>query len=172
MEISYNGRKAVAPVWDVGPWNTKDNYWDAEREIFKDLHRFTPQVNAAFFDNYNDGKDQYGRLVLYPAAIELARRNLLGRRRDEGIRLGRCDLPLGGCSSLPGADAKSDPKGRPETSAHFRAKHGAHTTTGANPTPTPTPIPKTWYFAEGQPMSLSTPGCFSRIRTPSRLTPR
>ena len=25
-----NGRCAFAPVWDVGPWNTKDDYWNAE----------------------------------------------------------------------------------------------------------------------------------------------
>ncbi len=27
IELFYAGNRLVAPVWDVGPWNTKDPYW-------------------------------------------------------------------------------------------------------------------------------------------------
>ena len=32
MTIKYQGRVATAPVWDIGPWNIRDNYWDLSRE--------------------------------------------------------------------------------------------------------------------------------------------
>src|SRR6476660_3944835 len=28
VKLEYEGRTVIAPVWDVGPWNTDDNYWD------------------------------------------------------------------------------------------------------------------------------------------------
>ncbi len=74
VRLKYNGRETTAPVWDVGPWNTKDNYWDppADRELFKDLPRFFPQALAAWRDGHNAGRDQFGRWVTYPAAIDIA----------------------------------------------------------------------------------------------------
>src|SRR5690606_18208990 len=33
-----------APVWDVGPWNTKDDYWNADREMWQDLPQGTPEA--------------------------------------------------------------------------------------------------------------------------------
>ena len=42
------GRCAFAPVWDVGPWNTRDDYWNAEkREQWRDLPPGVPQAQAA-----------------------------------------------------------------------------------------------------------------------------
>ncbi|MCL5257113.1 MAG: hypothetical protein M1319_04875 [Chloroflexi bacterium] len=70
--ISYKGRRAIAPVWDVGPWNTHDNYWDMERQVFQDLPLGLPEAQTAFFDGYNDGKDERGRTVMSPAAIDIA----------------------------------------------------------------------------------------------------
>ena len=68
------GRCAFAPVWDVGPWNTRDDYWNASdrRQEWRDLPRGLPQAQAAKEDGYNDGKDQFGRTVLNPAGIDLA----------------------------------------------------------------------------------------------------
>ena len=39
-----NGRCAFAPVWDIGPWNTKDDYWNPgpQRQQFKDLPQGVP----------------------------------------------------------------------------------------------------------------------------------
>ncbi|SHE47941.1 hypothetical protein [Streptoalloteichus hindustanus] len=67
-----NGRCEWAPVWDVGPWNTKDDHWNAEREMWQDLPRGLPQAQAAYEDGHNGGKDQFGRTVRNPAGIDLA----------------------------------------------------------------------------------------------------
>jgi hypothetical protein len=63
-----------APVWDVGPWNTRDDYWNApdKRQMWRDLPRGTPQSQAAEQDGYNGGLDQFGRVVRNPAGIDLA----------------------------------------------------------------------------------------------------
>ena len=69
-----NGRCAYAPVWDVGPWNTRDDYWNGpdRRQDWRDLPRGVPQAQAAKAANHNRGKDQFGRPVRNPAGIDLA----------------------------------------------------------------------------------------------------
>jgi hypothetical protein len=64
----------TAPVWDVGPWNTKDDYWNpsATRQMWKDLPQGRPEAQAARLDGYNGGRDQFGRVVANPAGIDLA----------------------------------------------------------------------------------------------------
>jgi len=67
------GTSAEAPVKDTGPWNIRDNYWRAskDRSTWNDLSRCVPEAQAAFFDNYHRGKDQFGREVTNPAAIDI-----------------------------------------------------------------------------------------------------
>ncbi|MFI9642985.1 hypothetical protein ACIG87_23520 [Micromonospora sp. NPDC051925] len=67
-------RCEYAPVWDVGPWNTRDDYWNpaAVRENWKDLPQGLPEAQAAYQNGYHGGKDQFGRTVLNPAGIDLA----------------------------------------------------------------------------------------------------
>ncbi|NJP31704.1 hypothetical protein [Micromonospora thermarum] len=67
-------RCEYAPVWDVGPWNTRDDYWNLSsvRENWKDLPQGRPQAQAAYQYGYNGGRDQFGRTVLNPAGIDLA----------------------------------------------------------------------------------------------------
>lgn len=69
-----NGRCAFAPVWDVGPWNTRDDYWNPPsiRQEWHDLPQGLPQAQAAYKNGYNEGKDQFDRTVLNPAGIDLA----------------------------------------------------------------------------------------------------
>ncbi|RKT57874.1 hypothetical protein [Saccharothrix australiensis] len=69
-----NGRCAWAPVWDVGPWNTKDDYWNPPdtREMWRDLPQGKPQAQAAHQDGYHGGKDETGREVTNPAGLDLA----------------------------------------------------------------------------------------------------
>ncbi|MFL6123464.1 hypothetical protein [Actinophytocola sp.] len=69
-----NGRCAWAPVWDVGPWNTRDDYWAeaGQRQEWHDLPPGKPEAQAAHQDGYNGGKDQFGRRVANPAGIDLA----------------------------------------------------------------------------------------------------
>jgi hypothetical protein len=68
------GRCAFAPVWDVGPWNTRDDYWNPghQRQQWRDLPQGVPQAQAAHDRGYNGGKDQYDRKVANPAGIDLA----------------------------------------------------------------------------------------------------
>lgn len=68
-----NGRCAFAPVWDVGPWNTRDDYWNPShiRQSWGDLPQGVPQAQAAFDGDYNGGRDQFDREVLNPAGIDL-----------------------------------------------------------------------------------------------------
>lgn len=69
-----NGRCAWEPVWDIGPWNTTDDYWNlpAVRQSWRDLPQGLPQAQAAFQDGYNGGRDQFDRRVTNPAGIDLA----------------------------------------------------------------------------------------------------
>ncbi|WP_018335343.1 hypothetical protein [Actinomycetospora chiangmaiensis] len=67
-----NGRCTWAPVWDVGPWNVRDDYWNTDRQSFGDLRRGVPQAQAAHDDGYADGRDGFGRKVANPAGIDLA----------------------------------------------------------------------------------------------------
>ncbi|MBH8591895.1 SPOR domain-containing protein [Paenactinomyces guangxiensis] len=67
-------------VDEVGPWNTDDNYWDdnTKRRIYSKLCCTTQQLDpgipesyAAYYEGYNNGKDQFGRNVANPAGIDL-----------------------------------------------------------------------------------------------------
>jgi hypothetical protein len=68
------GKCATVPVWDVGPWNTDDDYWNAvpPRTTYTDLPQGMPQAQAAFQNKYNDGEDGLGRSVKNPAGIDVA----------------------------------------------------------------------------------------------------
>ena len=71
---SKTGRCTTTSVWDVGPWNTKDDYWNPSsvREMWKDLPQGKPESQAAYLEGYNGGYDQFGRAVANPAGIDLA----------------------------------------------------------------------------------------------------
>ena len=72
VQLSYRGRTTIAPVWDVGPWNTRDDYWNDAREGFGELPRWTSQAEAAFFGGHNGGRDGSGRFITVPTSIDLA----------------------------------------------------------------------------------------------------
>ncbi len=74
VRITYAGKSVVAPVWDVGPWNTRDDYWNSpsQRDMWQDLAQGMPEAQAAYQNGYNDGEDQFGRTVTNPAGIDLA----------------------------------------------------------------------------------------------------
>jgi hypothetical protein len=71
---SDQGRCEWAPVWDVGPWNTTDDYWNSPhaRQSWRDLPQGRPQAQAAYRDRHNGGRDQFDRQVRNPAGIDLA----------------------------------------------------------------------------------------------------
>lgn len=72
VELVNGSRSVRVPVLDVGPWNTRDDWWhDTLRETFSDLPRGTPEALAAFRDGYNGGLDGSDRKVLNGAGIDL-----------------------------------------------------------------------------------------------------
>ncbi len=72
VRLTYKGTSIVVPVWDVGPWNTEDNYWDPpEERHFKGLPQGMPAAEAAYFDGYNNGQDGFGRDVRSPAGLDI-----------------------------------------------------------------------------------------------------
>ncbi|HEB12188.1 MAG TPA: hypothetical protein ENI11_00740 [Actinobacteria bacterium] len=78
IDLDY-GAKSVrnVKILEVGPWNIDDNYWNdagaqaRPRRLYTDLPKGMPEAQAAFFDDYNGGKDHLGRVVLNPAGIDL-----------------------------------------------------------------------------------------------------
>jgi hypothetical protein len=87
VSISRGNRATKARVKEVGPWNIRDNYWQSgkHRDMWDNLPRCTPQAEAAYFKNYNNGKDQFGRKVLNPAGVDLTPRvaSRLGLKKHE-----------------------------------------------------------------------------------------
>lgn len=71
VRVTYKGRSAVLPVWDVGPWNTRDDYWSPTRR-YGDLPIGVPMAQAAAQDGYNRGRDERGRRVRLPNGIDIA----------------------------------------------------------------------------------------------------
>ncbi len=67
------GKRTVRPrIKEVGPWNTNDAYWRApKRRVWQNLPRCQPEAQAAYFREYNRGKDEFGREVLNPAGVDL-----------------------------------------------------------------------------------------------------
>jgi hypothetical protein len=72
--IEYKGRSVAIPVWDIGPWNVRDNYWDSShrRDMWNDLPPGRPQSAAAYYEAYNGGRDGFGRRILSPASIDIS----------------------------------------------------------------------------------------------------
>ncbi len=76
IAISYKKGAAVT-VGEAGPWNIDDTFWASAsdptpRRMFADLAIGMPEAQAAYFNGYNGGLDQYGRKVTAPFAIDLA----------------------------------------------------------------------------------------------------
>jgi hypothetical protein len=76
VRLRRGGHHARARVKEVGPWNTRDNYWQSRRyrDMWDELPRCKPEAQAAYFNNYNRGRDQFGRKVLNPAGVDLTPR--------------------------------------------------------------------------------------------------
>ena len=77
VRLKYKDSVTVK-VGDSGPWNADDNYWSGiadpqPRRLFPDLPAGMPEAQAAYFDDYNNGKDQFDRTVTAPFGIDLAR---------------------------------------------------------------------------------------------------
>jgi LysM repeat protein len=138
--LSYDGA-ASAEVWESGPWNVEDNYWSSTsdpqpRRMFADLAVGMPEAQAAYFNGYNGGVDQYGRKVTAPFGIDLARKVSI----DIGLKPGNNDWinvsymwtsGWGGSKSAP-------PKAAPTATSGGDPPVAAGPTNTPGPTKTPT----------------------------------
>jgi len=70
VRITYQGRSTVVPVYDVGPYSARDDYWDSAREGYPNLERGWPQDHAAYYEGYNGGRADKG-YVRYPSAMDV-----------------------------------------------------------------------------------------------------
>ena len=76
VKLTYTSTSTIK-LWDCGPWNIDDGYWNSAahperpRRMFADLPMGTPEAEAAYYNGYNGGKDQYGRTVIVPCGIDL-----------------------------------------------------------------------------------------------------
>jgi hypothetical protein len=89
--LSYK-KSTSARVGESGPWNVDDTYWatiydPTPRRMFADLPLGMPEAQAAYFNGYNGGLDQYGRVVTGPFGIDLARQVSI----DIGLEPGKND---------------------------------------------------------------------------------
>ena len=78
VNVAYKGANATVKVLEAGPWNLDDTYWatindPTPRRMFTDLPLGIPEAQAAYFDGYNGGLDQFDRIVTAPYGIDLAR---------------------------------------------------------------------------------------------------
>jgi hypothetical protein len=72
VKVEYNGKSLILPVWDVGPWNVSDNYWDPPHlRQWQGLPQGRPMAAAAFYDGYNGGNDGWGRKVGSPGGMDI-----------------------------------------------------------------------------------------------------
>ncbi len=71
VRVTYRGRSVVLPVWDVGPWNTHDEYWSPNRR-YGDLPVGKPMAQAAYEGGYGGGRDEFGRRIRMPNGIDIA----------------------------------------------------------------------------------------------------
>jgi hypothetical protein len=70
VRLSANGKSVVVPVWDNGPWNHHDDYWNEKRERYRDLPAGWPQDHAAYYEKHNKGQAERG-FVRFPSAVDI-----------------------------------------------------------------------------------------------------
>lgn len=70
VRVTYRGRSTVVPVYDVGPYSARDDYWDAQRDGYPQLERGWPQDHAAFYEGHNGGRADKG-YVRFPTAMDV-----------------------------------------------------------------------------------------------------
>ncbi len=70
VRLTYQGRSTVVPVYDVGPYSERDDFWDVKRDGYPDLERGWPVDHAAFYEGYNGGRTDKG-FVSHPTAVDV-----------------------------------------------------------------------------------------------------
>ncbi|MFV9503012.1 MAG: hypothetical protein AB4911_00455 [Oscillochloridaceae bacterium umkhey_bin13] len=70
VRLTYRDRSVVVPVYDVGPYSTRDDYWNVERRGFPQLERGWPMDHAAFYEGFNGQRAEKG-FVRFPTAVDV-----------------------------------------------------------------------------------------------------
>jgi len=70
VRVSYRGRSTVVPVYDVGPYSERDDYWNLQRRGFPQLDRGWPMDHAAYYEGFNGGRADKG-FVRFPTAMDV-----------------------------------------------------------------------------------------------------
>ncbi|MEI7768843.1 MAG: hypothetical protein WCI67_02585 [Chloroflexales bacterium] len=70
VRITYRGRSTVVPVYDVGPYSARDDYWSAGRTGYPDLARGWPMDHAAYYEDYNGRQADKG-YVRFPSGMDV-----------------------------------------------------------------------------------------------------
>ena len=117
VRVTFEDKSIVVPVWDVGPWNTNDEYWTPERRFYRDLPIGMPMAQAAVQFGYNGGLDMFGRKVTLGNGIDIADGAFLdglGMRHNDWVRVtflwmgldpgpqGQVDASVGNAAYPPG----------------------------------------------------------------------
>lgn len=108
--LSANGKSIVVPVWEVGPWNIHDDYWNVDRERFADLPVGYPEDHAAYYDGYNDGWAEKGR-VRFPTAADVGDGAWVALGIPFNEEQGELDITFLWLGSDPGANPEPLPVG-------------------------------------------------------------
>jgi hypothetical protein len=134
VRLSANGKSVVVPVWDNGPWNHHDDYWNEKRQTYHDLPVGWPEDHAAYFENYNNRQSEHG-YVRFPSAVDI------GDGAYWALGLAGAQATVDVTFLWLGKDPGANPKplnGKPSERA---SHHPAPAESIAKPEPTPTPEP-------------------------------
>ena len=131
--VSYK-KGVAARVGESGPWNVDDTYWatfgdPTPRRMFADLALGMPEAQAAYFNGYNGGVDQYGRKITAPYGIDLARQVSIDIGLEPGnndwIKVGFLWTEDWGQSGTGASQAPSQTTAQPPTQAPVVAAKAA-----------------------------------------------
>lgn len=141
VRLSANGKSVVVPVYDVGPWNQRDDYWNKERQAYRDLPVGWPQDHAAYYEDYNNGRAEKG-YVRYPTAVDIGdgaywALGLDGAQATVDVTF----LWLGDDPGPNPTPVNAKPSQRPKTGAPAEVIVAPTSTPMPTPTPTPPPPP-------------------------------
>ncbi len=151
VRLTYKGKSLTLPVKDVGPYNTKDDYWNPpEQRHFKGLPQGVPQAQLAAKEGHNGGMSGIGIKVLWSLGIDIGDGAFyeLGMGDSDFVDvtflwlLGNdADAPLSAPSlKTTGATATATAKATATTKA-TAASSVVTSATAAKPTATPKPKP-------------------------------
>ncbi len=90
VRITYRGRSAVVPVYDVGPYSARDDYWNAGRTGYPDLERGWPMDHAAYYEGYNGRQSDKG-FVYAPSGMDVGDGTWID---DLGIDSGQAEVEV------------------------------------------------------------------------------